>query len=104
MPEDAVQKWRALVDANPRNELATYSLAKAHFDRQEWAPAADYFERAIALKADWMLAYILRGKALLKLARTPEAKQSFERALELAIAQHHEGPEEEVREILADLE
>ena len=104
MPDDAVQKWRALVDANPRNELATYSLAKAYFDRQEWSPAADFFERAIALKADWMLAHILRGKALLKLGRGDQAKTSFERALQLAIEQHHEGPEEEVREILADLE
>ena len=104
MPDDAVARWQALVDANPQNELATYSLAKAHFDRRDWAQAVPLFRRAIELKSDWMLAYILLGKALLALRQPEQGKAAFERALELAIAQHHEGPEQEVREILADLE
>ncbi|MFO0984142.1 MAG: tetratricopeptide repeat protein [Planctomycetota bacterium] len=104
MADDPVTRWRAAVEQNPRNELALFSLAKAYFDRHDHAQAIPQFERAVALKPDWMMAHILLGRAHLARGDTAQAKSCFERGLELAIAQHHEGPEAEMRELLEELE
>lgn len=104
MADDPVTRWQTLVDQNPNNELATFSLAKALFDRRDYAQAIPHFRRALALKPDWMMAQILLGRSQLATGASAEAKASFERALALAIEQHHEGPEMEMREQLEELE
>ena len=54
----------------------------------------------LAKKSDWMVAAILKGKSLLALGRTEEARAVLEYALRLAIEQRHEAPEAEVRALL----
>ena len=50
-----------------------------------------------------MVARILLGKSLLATGRTAEARRWLENALRLAVEQHHEDPERELRALLADL-
>jgi hypothetical protein len=50
-----------------------------------------------------MMARILLGRLLLQFDRRSEAKPLLEDALRLAIEQHHEDPERELRALLSDL-
>ncbi len=50
-----------------------------------------------------MMPRILLGKLLLRLGRREEAGPVLREALALAVAQHHEDPERELRALLAEL-
>lgn len=93
-------RWQTLVEQQPNNELARFSLGKALFDAGEFAAAKEHFQIALAKKADWMVVQILIGKCALSLGDKLAAKAAFERALQLAIAQNHEGPREELEALL----
>ncbi len=98
-----VEQFTALVARQPENELFRFSLAQALLGENRPADAVPHLEACAAKRADWMMARILLGKALLQLARRPEAKAVLTAALALAVEQHHEDPERELRALLADL-
>jgi hypothetical protein len=51
-----------------------------------------------------MVVQILLGKCDLEAGNRAGARQAFERALALAVSQHHEGPQAELEGLLADLQ
>ncbi len=102
-PNDPLARQRQLVQQHPDNELGRFSLGKALFDRGEFAEAREHLERALARRPDWMVVQILLGKCDLQAGDVAAARQAFSRALELAIAQHHEGPQAELEALLEDL-
>jgi predicted Zn-dependent protease len=97
------EQFAALVTQQPDNELFRFSLAQALFAENRAAEAVSHFEICANQKADWMMPRILLGKALLGLGRRAEAKRWLAAALALAVDQHHEDPERELRGILAEL-
>jgi predicted Zn-dependent protease len=96
-------RFAALVASQPDNELFRFSLAQALLREDRTADAILQLEFCAAKKSDWMMARILLGKALVSLGRRAEAKPWLEQALHLAVEQHHEDPERELRELLAEL-
>ena len=98
-----VDQFQALVTRQPDNELFRFSLAQALSAEGRLAEAVPHFEACAAKKAEWMMPRILLGKALAQLGRRPEARPILEEALRLAVAQHHEDPERELRSLLAEL-
>ena len=100
---DAIARYQKLLEEYPTNELARFSLGKAWFNLGQFAAAKEQFELALARKPDWMVARILAGKCHLALGDRPAAKTAFERARQLAIEQDHEGPLEEMNQLLAEL-
>ena len=80
-----------------------FSLAQALVAEGRAADAVTPYEFCVAKKADWMMARILLGKLLVQLGRRSEAKPVLEDALRLAIEQHHEDPERELRALLAEM-
>lgn len=98
-----IAQFQALVERQPDNELFRFSLAQALVANGQVAEAVPQFERCAAKKSDWMMPRILLGKALLQLGRRTEAKPILEAALALALEQHHEEPERELRALLAEL-
>lgn len=100
---DSIARHQKLLEQYPDNELARFSLGKALFDAGQMVPAKEQFERALAKKPDWMMVQILLGKCQLALGNKPAAKAAFERSLELAKAQHHEGPRAEMEQLLTEL-
>ncbi len=103
MPAEKIAKWQQLVDKNPSNELARYSLASAYFEDDRFAEAEPHFARALEIKSDWVMAYILRAKCLVRLGRFAEAKPLLARGRDHSIQQHHDGPVEEIDAILETL-
>src|SRR4051812_32903460 len=98
-----VEQFAAAVERQPNNELFRFSLAQALVADGRCAEAVRQFRFCTAAKADWMMPRILLGKALLQLGQRTEARPVLEEALHLAVAQHHEDPERELRALLADL-
>lgn len=101
--KDPLLRQRELVAKHPTNELARFSLGKALFDQESFAEALEHFSQAITAKPDWMMVHILIGKCHMALGNNALARSSFELARDLAIAQHHDGPLEEMEQLLADL-
>ncbi|MEO6244631.1 MAG: molecular chaperone DnaJ [Opitutaceae bacterium] len=98
-----VAQFAALVERQPENEMFRFSLAQALVADGRGAEAVAHFEFCVAKKADWMMARILLGKLLISLNRRAEAKPLLEAALRLAVEQHHDDPERELRALLSDL-
>ena len=98
-----VEHFQALVERQPANEMFRFSLAQALVAESRGPEAVPHFEACVAKKSDWMMARILLAKLLLQLGRKAEARPLIEDALRLAVEQHHEDPERELRAILSDL-
>lgn len=101
---DPLESKRQMVRQHPASELARFSLGKALFDRGEWVEATEHLRVALERKPDWMVVQILLGKCALGLGDRLAARSALERARDLAVAQHHEGPLMELEALLADLE
>ena len=99
---DTIARHEKTVAQFPQNELARFSLGKALFDTGEFSRAKEHFTVALAKKPDWMVVQILIGKCELAAGNRSGAKVAFERALQLAIEQHHEGPQAELEQMLAE--
>jgi len=96
------EHFHALVERQPENELFRFSLAQALAAERRGEEALPHYKFCAEKKPDWMMARILLGKLLLQLGRPAEAKPWLEQALLLALEQHHEDPERELRALLAD--
>lgn len=97
------EQFQALVERQPDNEMFRFSLAQALAAEGRAAEAVPHFEFCTNRRADWMMARILLGKLLLQLGRRADAKPVLAEALRLAVEQHHEDPERELRALLTDL-
>jgi predicted negative regulator of RcsB-dependent stress response len=101
---ETIARYEKMVAQFPQNELARFSLGKALFDAGQFAQAKEHLSAALAKKPDWMVVQILIGKCDLALGDKVSAKSSFQRALQLASEQHHEGPQVEMEQALAELD
>lgn len=100
---DRVAHFTRLVTEQPGNDLFRFSLAQALIGAGRPLEAEAHFRACSNAKRDWMIPRIALGKILLQSGRTEEAKTILEEALQLAIDQHHEDPESEVRGLLAEI-
>lgn len=103
MNAEKIARWQAAVDADPNDELARFTLARANLEAGRLEDAKAHFEKAIELKPDWMMAHILLGRCLVELEMEEEARRVLARARELAVAQDHEDPLIEIDELLGEL-
>ncbi len=100
MSHDRITKALELWKKFPDNDLSRYNLAQAYFDAGDHANAAEHLRALCARKPDWMVVHILLGKCLLATGDSTQARPVLQHALELAVTQHHDGPREELEELL----
>jgi predicted Zn-dependent protease len=103
MSHDRITQALALWQRFPENDLSHFNLAQAYVDANDFATAVDHLRALCGKKPEWMVVHIQLGKSLIALDRSPEAKPILEHALQLAIAQHHDSPREELTELLKTL-
>ena len=101
--DEAIQRFTKILEQSSGNHLARFSLAKLLFDGGRFDEARGHFQKALDAKPDWMMARILLGKCHLTLGDKAGARECFQMGLELAIAQHHEGPQAEMEVMLEEL-
>jgi Flp pilus assembly protein TadD len=98
-----IAKYEGLLQARPNDELLHFSLGKALYDAGRIPESTSHLEKALEIKPDWMVVTMLLAKIALQQNDIAKARTLYEKGLELAIAQDHEGPEEEIRAALAKL-
>ncbi len=103
MSHDRIAKALELWKKFPDNDLSRFNLAQAYCDAGEFPSAVEHLQALADKKRDWMVVQILLGKCLLNTGRRDEAREILRHALQLAIAQHHDGPREELAELLKTL-
>ncbi len=104
MSQDAlIAKYESLLKSRPTDELLMFSLGKALLDAGRVDEAETHLRAALAAKPDWMIVTMLLAKIAAQKNDQAGAKALWQQGLDLAIAQHHEGPEEECRAELAKL-
>jgi predicted Zn-dependent protease len=103
MSTDRIAKALELWKKFPDNDLSRFNLAQAYLDANDHAHALDHLRALCERKPDWMVVHIQLGKSLIALGRPAEARPILEHGLKLAIAQHHDGPREELTALLKTL-
>jgi len=103
MSEEKIERFRRHKEANPDNELARYSLGSALLEDGFFAEAEGEFAAALEKKPDWVMAYISRARCLIHLERVDEARKLLAQGREHSLQQGHDGPVEEIDELLEDL-
>ena len=63
MDQERIDRFRALTDADPTNELGFFSLGRALMDAGKPAEAVPALQRVIALNSGFSKAYALLGQA-----------------------------------------
>ena len=99
-----IAKYEALLETRPEDELLRFSLGKALYDAGRVTEAERHLRLALEAKPDWMVVTMLLAKIALQQNNNVAARALCEKGLELAIVQDHEGPQEEIRAILAKLD
>jgi predicted Zn-dependent protease len=100
---EAIARHRKMVEQNPENELARFSLGKALFDQADYRGAKEQLTAALANRPDWMAVQILLARCELYLGDKAAARPALQRAQELARKQGHVGPLAQVEELLKQL-
>lgn len=101
--DERIARFESKVIEHPENELHRFSLGKALFDAGRLAEAEKHLTVALGKRQDWMVVVILLAQCAAQRGDKSTARGFYEKALQLAIDQHHEGPEAEVRAALAEL-
>jgi Flp pilus assembly protein TadD len=102
--DSLIAKYEGLLQSRPNDELLHFSLGKALYDAGRVPEAETHLRAALAAKPDWMVVTMLLAKIALQRDDKTEARLLYQKGLELAIAQNHEGPEAEIREALSKLD
>jgi len=82
--EKAEAMFREARTLDPRATAAITGLARFELTRKHLEPALKLAEEAIAIDPDDLQAWLIRAEAQQGLSRFPEARQAYERTLELA--------------------
>src|SRR5271168_4865216 len=102
-PDALIAKYEGLLKSRPGDELLHFSLGKALYDAGRVPEAETHLRAALKAKPDWMVVTMLLAKIALQQNDQAAARALYEKGLELAIAQDHEGPQEEIRVALGKL-
>lgn len=103
MSTSKIDRFRALVAAEPDNPLHNYALAQMLLAAGDHEDGAAAYGRCLELDPQWMMAAIRRGACLVALERWEEARESIEMGQRLAEEQNHDEPFDEIRELLDEL-
>jgi tetratricopeptide (TPR) repeat protein len=95
--------FRRMVELNPNDPLARFSLAKALADEGRASEAAAAFEALIALKPDYTVAYLGLGKALEAGAERDRAIAAYRRGIAVAGEKGDLMPKQDMERRLAAL-
>ena len=83
MPANRMQILKNMLDQNPRDSFARYGLAMEYANSGELGSAVTEFRALLEFNPDYAAAYFHGGQALEKLGRLEEARQSYEKGIEV---------------------
>ena len=84
MDQDRIDRFKALTEADPTNELGFFSLGRAYIDAGQPAEAIPALQRVLALNSGFSKAYALLGMAQRSLGDMPGAIQTLSNGYRIA--------------------
>ena len=78
----SIAAYERTAELDPTQAKARNNIANAHFRRGEYETALSWYDQALAIQPDYLLAQFHRGWVLRHFARHNEAEQSFRQCLE----------------------
>ena len=99
-----IEKLKVFLEDDPDDEFTLYALAQEHAKIEKFDEAVAYFERCIAVKADYSAAYFHLGKTLARVGRADEARDVLTRGIGVAAKQGDIKTRDEMQEELDALE
>jgi predicted Zn-dependent protease len=82
--QERIEAFKAMVAAQPEQEMVWYGLANEYVKLERWDEAADALRQVVKLKADFTAAYQMLGTALQHQGRREEARRAWENGIEVA--------------------
>lgn len=79
-----IEALKQILAKNPDSLLAQFGLAKEYMEAQKWDEAAAHFKEAIRLKPDYTAAFRFLGQSLEKGGRLDEAKETYQKGIQVA--------------------
>ena len=78
MSNSRIEALKKLLQIDPNDEVAYFGLGKALIDEGQYAEAAGYLEKCIAVKPSYSAAYLALVESLLKIDAKDRARQFLE--------------------------
>ena len=83
MATNRLDVLRQLVERNPQDSFALYGLAMEYAQREEYEKAIEQFRTLREVNPNYSYAYFHGGRVLTKMGRIEEARQWYERGIEV---------------------
>ncbi|HEX8422652.1 MAG TPA: tetratricopeptide repeat protein [Pyrinomonadaceae bacterium] len=84
MSQERIEAFKAMVAAEPEQEMVWYGLANEYVKLERWGEAADALKRVLKLNADFTAAYQRLGTALMQQGERAEARRAWTEGVEVA--------------------
>jgi predicted Zn-dependent protease len=84
METSRAEMFRRLLERDPENPMALYSLGNELFKEKRYSEAREYLYRATTNKPDYSVAYRMLGRTLYELREDAEARRVFAEGREVA--------------------
>jgi len=82
--QERIEAFKAMVAAEPEQEMVWYGLANEYVKLERWDEAADALRQVVKLNADFTAAYQMLGTSLANQGRREEAQRAWTDGIEVA--------------------
>ncbi len=103
MPSDRLETLLQFVESSPKDAFVRYGLAQEYVNRGQLEKAIEEFNTLLANNADYQAAYYHAGQTYLKLGRAEDAREVFQKGVELATRSGDLHSRRELEAALAEL-
>ncbi len=83
MPDNRLEILKSMVDSNPTDTFARYGLAMEYANSGKLEEAVEQYRSLLSANADYAAAYYHGGQALERLGRVEEARDFYEKGIEV---------------------
>ena len=104
MTTSRIDIFKQMLESDPANSAVLFGLAKEYEKADATAEMIETLDRYLKAADDEGNAYGMLARAYEKLGRRDEARQTYERGIQVATSHGHPGMAEEYRSVLADYE
>jgi Flp pilus assembly protein TadD len=99
-----LQQIQDMLADDPNDAMLQYMLAMEYVSQSDDKQASACFRQILDRTPDYVPAYMQGGRALVRLGRTDEARQLFERGIAVAQQKQEFHARDEMQGMLAELE
>jgi Fe-S cluster biosynthesis and repair protein YggX len=101
--QERISRFKNMVEQDPNNELAHFSLARAYMDGDLWTDAVPELQKTLTLKRDFSKAYVLLGTCQKELGQRDLAVSTLTQGYRIAQERGDLMPRNEMGGLLKEL-